>query len=69
MLVTTDNELGLLSDVDILLFCKKAIPGGLNGVVALRYFLGNNKYLQNFDRNEKSVFGAFLMLPHSMVAS
>ena len=59
MLVTTDVELVLLSDVDQLLFCEKAIRGGLNGVGALRHFRANNKYLQNFDRNKKSVFGAF----------
>ena len=58
MLVTTDVELVLLSDVDMLLFCEKAIQGGLNGVGALRHFRANTN-LQNFDRNEKSVFGAF----------
>ena len=53
MLVTTDVELGLRSDVDMLLFCEKAIRCGLNAFGALRRFRANNKCLQNFDRNKK----------------
>ena len=55
MLETTDVELGLLSDIDMLLFCEKAIRGVLNGVWALIYFRANNKYLpveMKFGRNE-----------------
>ena len=53
MLVTTEVELGLLSDVDMLLFCEKAIRGRLNGVGALRHFRANNKDLHNYNKNEK----------------
>ena len=60
MLITTDVELGLLSDVDLLLFCEKAIRGGLNGVGALRHFRANNKDLNGYNKDQKSVYGAFL---------
>ena len=60
MLMTTDVELGLLSDVDMLLFCEKVIRGGLNGVGALRHFRANNKDLSDYNKDEKSVYGAFL---------
>ena len=60
MLMTTDVELGLLSDVDMLLFCEKAIRGGLNGVGALPHFRANNKALSDYNKDEKSVYGAFL---------
>ncbi|XP_075240282.1 uncharacterized protein LOC142335839 [Convolutriloba macropyga] len=59
MLVTTGVELELLQDYDMLLFCEKAIRGGLNGVGSLRYFKANNKYIPDFKSNETSVFGAF----------
>ena len=60
MLITTDVELGLLSDVDMLLFCEKTIRGGLNGVGALRHFRANNKDLNGYNKDQKSVYGAFL---------
>ena len=60
MLITTDVELGLLSDVDMLLFCEKAIRGGLKGVGALRHFRANNKDLNGYNKDQKSVYGAFL---------
>ena len=69
MLVTIDVELGLLSDVDMLFFCEKAIRGGLNGVGALRHFRANNKYPQNFDWNEKSFFDAFFDVSSLYVTS
>ena len=59
MLVHTEVELGLSSDVDMLLFCEKAIGGGFNGVGALRHFQANNKDLHNYNKNQKSVSGAF----------
>ena len=62
MLETTDAEFGLLSDIDMLLFCEKAIRGVLNGVGALRHFRALKKYLQKFDRNEKFVFGAIFVV-------
>ena len=59
MLVTTGVGLSLVDDIDMLLFCEKAIRGGLSGVGALRHFKANNKYLSSFNPAEKSVFGAF----------
>ena len=60
MLITTDVELGLLSVVDMLLFCEKAIRGGLNRVGALRHFREKNKDLNDYNKDQKSVYGAFL---------
>ena len=59
MLITTEVEIELLADIDMLLFCENAIRGGINGIVALRTFSANNKYMQNYKANEESVFGAF----------
>ena len=44
----------------MLLFCEKAIRGGLNGVGALRHFRANNKDLNGYNKDQKSVYGAFL---------
>ena len=46
MLNTTKVELGLLSDIDILLFCERAIRGGINGIGDMRHFKANNKYME-----------------------
>ena len=43
----------------MLLFCEKAIRGGLNGVGALRHFKANNKYLNTYNPDQVSVYGAF----------
>ena len=59
MLVTTEVQLSLLDDIDMLLFCEKAIRGGLNGVGALRHFKANNKYLSTYNPDQVSVYGAF----------
>ena len=59
MLNTTKVELGLLSDIDMLLFCERAIRGGINGIGATRHFKANNKYMEDFDKFQPSVFGAF----------
>ena len=59
MLNTTKAELGLLSDIDMLLFCERAIRGGINGIGAMRHFKANNKYMEDFDNSQPSVFGAF----------
>ena len=59
MLNTTKVELGLLSDIDIVLFCERAIRGGINGIGAMRHFKANNKYMEVFDKSQPSVFGAF----------
>ena len=59
MLISTKVELGFLTDFDMLLFCERAIRGGINGTGALRHFKANNKYMKNFDSSEPSVYGAF----------
>ena len=58
-LISTELELGLLTDIDLLLFCERAIRGGINGAGALRHFKANNKYMTNFDSSKTSVYGAF----------
>ena len=55
---TTKVELGLLSDIDMLSFCEQAIRGGINGIGAMRHFKANNKYMEDFDKSQPSVFGA-----------
>ena len=59
MLITTGVKLELLQDIDQLLFFEKGIRGGINGLGALRHFEANNKYLENFNPDEESTFGAF----------
>ena len=60
MLKTTEVKLDLLSDIDMLLFCERAIRGGLNGIGEKRYMKANNKYLDYFDEEKPSTFGLFL---------
>ena len=59
MLITTSATLGLLTDIDMLLFFEKGIRGGINGIGELRHFVANNKYLDSFDVSQPSVYGAF----------
>ena len=59
MLISTNVKLGLLEDIDMLFFLERAIRGGINGVGELRHFKANNFYLENFDGNETTTFGAF----------
>ena len=59
MLITTKVELGVLKDIDMLLFCERAIRGGINGTGALRHFKANNHYMHDFDPSQPTVFGAF----------
>ena len=61
MLITTKVELGVLTDIDMILFCERAIRGGINGTGALRHFKANNQYMQDFDPSQPSVFGAFII--------
>ena len=60
MLKTTEVKLDLLSDIDMLLFCERAIRGGLNGIGEKRYIKANNKYLDDFDEEKPSTYGLFL---------
>ena len=59
MLITTRATLGLLTDIDMLLFFEKGIRGGINGIGELRHFVANNKDLDSFDVSQPSVYGAF----------
>ena len=59
MLNTIKVEIGLLRHIDMLLFCERAIRGGINGIGAMRHFKANNKYVEDFDKSQSSVFGAF----------
>ena len=60
MLKTTKVKLDLLSDIEMLMFCERAIPGGLNGIGEKRYMKANNKYLHVFDDEKPSTYGLFL---------
>ena len=60
MLKTTKVKLDLLSDIEMLLFCERAIRGGLNGIGEKRYMKANNKYLHDFDEKKLSTYGLFL---------
>lgn len=60
MLKMIGVEIELFSDIDQLLFCEKAIRGGLNGVGEKRYMKANNKYLPEYDSTLQSTFGLFL---------
>ena len=57
MLNNSKVELGLLSDINMLVFCERAIRGGINGIGAMRHFKANNKYMEDFDKSQPSVFG------------
>ena len=59
MLATTGVKIELLNDYDMLLFCEKAIRGGINGIGSLRYFEANNKHLENYNPQKPSIYGAF----------
>ena len=55
MLITTRATLGLLSDVDMLLFFERGIRGGINGIGELRHFEANNSYMDSFDDTKPSL--------------
>ena len=59
MLRTTELKLDLLSDIDMLLFCERAMRGGLNGIDEKRYMKAKNKYLDDFEE-KPSTYGLFL---------
>ena len=44
----------------MVLFCEKAIRGGLNGIAEKRSMKANNKYLSGFDQSRPSIYGLFL---------
>ena len=59
MIIITRVDLGLLTDIDMLLFFERGIRGGINGIGELRYFLANNRDLDVFDESNANVYGAF----------
>ena len=59
MLISTEAKLGLLDDIDKLLFFERSIRGGVNGVGEVRQFRANNSMLGDYDRNEVTTFGGF----------
>ena len=59
MLISTRVKLGLLQDIDLLLFFERGIRGGINGFGELRHFTANNAHLYHFDPRQKRTFGAF----------
>ena len=52
ILITTSAEIGLLTDIEMLLFCERAIRGGVNGIGALRHFKANNPDTNDYNANE-----------------
>ena len=55
-LKTTEVKLDLLSDIDMLLFCERAIRG-LIGLGEKRYLKANNKSLDDFEEEKPSTYG------------
>ena len=55
----TEVELELLTNTDMLLMVEKGIRGGICHAV-FRYAKANNKYMQNYDKNEESSFLEYL---------
>ena len=61
MLKTTEVNLDLLSDIDILLFYERAIRGGLNRIGGKRHMKANNKYVDNFNEEKREPMDFFWM--------
>ena len=59
MLSSTEAKLGLLDDIDKLMFFERAIHGGVNGIGEVRHFTANNPLLTSFFSRETTTFGAF----------
>lgn len=59
MLKTTGIELELLTDVDMIHFLKNSIRGGISQC-SHRMYTSNNRYLPNFNPNEKQSFISYL---------
>ena len=60
MLKTTKTEIVLLTNIDMIPFCEKAIGGGLNGIGEKRYIKINNPYLIDYDSSKTCSYGLFL---------
>ena len=59
MLISTEAKLGLLDDIDKLLFFERALRGGVNGIGEIRHFTAKNPLLPSFASSETTTFGAF----------
>ena len=59
MLITTKAQLGILTDIDMLLFCERAFRCGIIDTGALRHLKSNNHYMHDFDPSQPSLFRAF----------
>ena len=59
MLISTDAKLGLLDEIDKLLFFERGIRGGVNGVGEIRHFCANNGLLPHHNPSKATTFGAF----------
>ena len=56
---TTEVKLDLLYDIDMLLFCERAIREGMNGIGQKRYMKANNKYWDDIYDEQRSTYGLF----------
>ncbi len=54
MLKMTEQDIDLISDVDMLLMIEKSKRGGISQVCSKRYAKANNKYLPNYDSEKDS---------------
>lgn len=59
LLKTTGQNLELLTDYEMYLFCEKGLRGGVS-MVSSRYCKANNKYLEDFDKTKSSTYLLYL---------
>ena len=59
MLLMSGIELELLKDTDMYQFYERGIRGG-QSVIFNKYVKANNKYMKDYDKNEKSVYISYL---------
>ena len=59
MLISADAKLGLLDEIDKLLFFERGSRGGVNGVGEIRHFYANNDLLPHHNPSKATTFEAF----------